>query len=136
MIPGLIWMFMLAAWMPIAVMVAPPSRGFGSNTFPVILALAAGAMLATVTVGFVVGRWWQLRWIWVAVVAGSAAQLFGYVVSMLDSPDPDGTQDIAAGAGVVILGLPTALAIAALLWLGAGLGLAIRVVHRRRALGE
>lgn len=136
LIPGLIWMFMLAAWMPVALVLAPPSQGLGPNAVAVILPLVAGAMLVTATIGFMVGRWWQLRGIWIAAALGAGAQLFGYVVAMLDSPQPDGVEDIAAGAGVAILGLPTTLAIAALLWLGAGLGLAIRAVHRRRTLEQ
>lgn len=93
-------------------------------------------MLVTATVGFLTACWWQLRGVWAAALVGTGAQLLGYAVAMLGSPDPYGTQDVAAGAGAALMGVPTALTISALLWSGAGLALATRALQRRRRTPE
>jgi hypothetical protein len=59
-------------------------------------------------------------------------QLFTYVLAMLAAPQSPGADDndISAGAGFVILAIPTALLLLALLWLGAAVGALSRVVRR------
>jgi hypothetical protein len=61
-------------------------------------------------------------------------QLFTYLTAMLaahQSPG-DANNDNAAGAGLVILALPTATLILALLWLGAGIGALSRIFIKPR----
>lgn len=89
----------------------------------VLVGLAAIAVLATGAWGFLVGRRRALRWLWRAAAIGTAAQIFCYVLAMLAAPSSDGSaQDDAAGAGLAILTVPTALVTLTLLWLGAGVG--------------
>jgi hypothetical protein len=57
-----------------------------------------------------------------------------YVSAMLAAPQSPGSadNDTAAGAGVVLLTIPTAVIILILLWLGAALGALSRVIARSR----
>lgn len=60
-------------------------------------------------------------------------QLFTYLTAMLAAPQsPDAADnDISAGAGLVVLAIPTGLLILALLWLGAAIGALSRILGRR-----
>ncbi|HEY8700985.1 MAG TPA: hypothetical protein VIM08_08490 [Arthrobacter sp.] len=125
---GLIWIFFLAAWIP-----ATAPQPSTSEIFTVRLTLVSIVALGTAAFGFLVAHKTQIRWIWAAATLGTAAQLVGYVAGMLEGPQPNGTEDIAAGAGLDILFLPTSIVVLALLWIGAGLELIVRVVQARRA---
>jgi hypothetical protein len=119
----------------------------GTPALYVLLGLAGVAVPATVGWGFLVGRRRESRWLWAAAGLGTAALMFCYVVAMLAAPtsadstttsaateaaaaSADSTQDISAGAGVVVLTVPAAVIIVALLWFGAGLGALSRRVNR------
>lgn len=116
LIPGLIWTFVLAAWVPAAVIALPLAfpEGPGQGAFALLLTLVGIVVLGTFALGFVVSLKLQLRWIWIAALTGTTAQLFGYVVGMIEVPQPNGAEDIAAGAGFVVLSLPTLLMLTAL----------------------
>ena len=68
----------------------------------------------------------------IAVGVGTGAELFAYVVAMLATASPsDSTTDNAAGAGVAILTVPTAVVLGVLLAVGALAGL-LTVRSRRQ----
>ncbi|MGZ4473668.1 MAG: hypothetical protein ACXVXM_17025 [Nocardioidaceae bacterium] len=62
------------------------------------------------------------RWTWILVAApvGTGVLLTWYVVAMLASPDPNA--DIEAGAGLVIIAVPTLALVSLLLMVGGGIG--------------
>jgi len=78
--------------------------------------------LSTVLFGGAVGRVARWRELAAATIAGTCALLFWYAVAMVSQPDPNGNNDQAAGAGAVILGVPTLIVVASLLCAGRGLG--------------
>ena len=89
----------------------------------VVLLPACGCVLAQS------GRWAYLAaltlYVWVLLLAW-------YVGAMLMAPATDGSDnDTAAGAGLVILGVPGLIVIAALVGLGAAVGAAVRALGRR-----
>jgi hypothetical protein len=84
--------------------------------------LGAVAVLSTLRFGGRLGRRSHWRELGLAALAGTAELLFMYGVAMVVSPDPNNTNDIAAGAGVVILSVPTLLVVASLLGLGGLVG--------------
>lgn len=131
---GLIWTFLLAAWIPAvaAWISATDPQPSTPLVFTVLLSLVSIVAIGTAAFGFLVPHKTQIGWIWAAAVSGTAAQLVGYVVGMLEAPQPNGSEDIAAGAGLVILFLPTSAIVLALLWMGAGLELIARIVQARR----
>jgi hypothetical protein len=130
---GLGWLAGLVSWLlygAVVVGIDGPDEP-GRPAAYVLVGLAGFAVLATGAWGFLVGRRRALRWLWRAAALGTAAQLFCYVVAMLVAPSSDAsTEDIAAGAGVAILAVPTALITLALLWFGAGVGVLSRRISR------
>jgi hypothetical protein len=90
----------------------------------VVLLLVCGSLLAQA------GRWVYVAsltlYVWGLLLAW-------YIGAMLMTPAADGSDnDNAAGAGLVILGLPGLFVVAALVGLGAGVGAVVRAVVRRR----
>jgi hypothetical protein len=138
-VSGLGWLAGLVGWLLYAaVLVGISDQGDpGRPALYVLVGLAGVAVLATVGWGFLVGRRRASRWLWQAGGLGTAALMFSYVVAMVAAPasdDPaESTPDTAAGAGVAVLTVPTAVIILALLWFGAGLGaLSRRISHGRQ----
>jgi hypothetical protein len=132
---GALWLTALSGWLLYGAVLLVT---VGNGTPPaaavyVLVGLAAVAAIATCVWGLIVGRRKAMRWLWPAAAVGTAVQMFWYAVAMLAAPAPDGSeQGTAAGAGVALLTLPTALIILALLWLGAALGvLSCRMSQRR-----
>lgn len=122
---GLVWLGLLVSWLFVGTIFLAVASPSAPGTVPgiIILSLASIGLLATPTWGYLVGRRRATKWLWPAAAIGSALQLAFYVTAMLAAPSTDGSeQDTAAGAGLVILAIPTALAILTLLWIGAGLG--------------
>jgi hypothetical protein len=132
---GLGWLAGLVGWLlygAVVVGIDGPNDPGVPATY-VLVGLAGVAVLATGAWGFLVGRRRALRWLWQAAALGTAAQLFCYVVAMLVAPSYDASmEDTAAGAGVAILAVPTALITLALLWFGAGLGVLSRRIGSLR----
>jgi len=122
---GLAWLLALSSWVLTGFVFA----AFIGSASPaalvnyLMIALAAVPVLATCAWGFLVGRRRATRWLWPAAALGTGTELGCYVLAILATPDQSGTDDLSAGAGVAILAVPVGLAILALLWLGAGLGL-------------
>ena len=121
---GVLWIACVV-W---AVIVVPATATSESPTTPV---LVSGVLLLSLTVlGIPVTSGWlaaRRRWGTVLVFAGgvTAGALAWYVVAMLAVPVPDSqsdTQDIATGAGLVVLAVPTAAVVALLTSIGAGAG--------------
>jgi hypothetical protein len=125
-IGGVVWL---------ALLVAPALCGFvrdgnladrGWFTF---LALVFVAIVATLRFGSYMGvRRCGFPEVLVAAVAGTTALMLIYGQAWLEQPDPNFTNDNAAGAGMVIIGLPVFLIVLALLGVGALTG---RIISRR-----
>ncbi len=97
------------------------------------LMLALGSAGLLVVCGFLLAR--AGRWVYVAALTLYVwvLLLFWYVGAMLMAPAVDlSDNDNAAGAGLVILGVPALLVVATLVSLGAGGGAAVRAIARRR----
>lgn len=85
--------------------------------------LASLAVMGTLALGFVLGK--RRLWVHVPLAAGVGTALLAvlYVAAMVAFADPnDSTTDNAAGAGLVIFGVPTALGLAVLLAMPAAVG--------------
>ena len=79
------------------------------------------------------GRW---SYIGALVIYVWALLLAWYIGAMLSTPAADGSDnDTAAGAGLVILGVPALVVVVALVGLGAGVGALVRALARRRSRG-
>jgi hypothetical protein len=134
-ISGLIWLVALASWLLVGTVFLAVGPVNGSITeLSIIGGLGLVAIVATIAWGALVAWRGETRWLWAAAGVGTAVQLFCYVTAMLAAPTDPGSadNDTAAGAGVVLLAIPTAVIILTLLWLGAALGALTRVVRARR----
>lgn len=92
---------------------------------PAVVAGVAAEILATVAVGWWAGR----RKLWRAVpplgLIGTGALAAWYVAAQLATSPPfatGDTGDLAAGAGLALLAVPTLVVVLLLLYAGAGLG--------------
>jgi hypothetical protein len=116
---------MIGAWEPAVTIVVAVSHNVTSAATLVGATLAAVGVLATAVWGFLLAGqrlWWQLL---VSAPVGAGVLLFWYVVAMVVLASPgDDTADTAAGAGVVILSMPTIAVVS----LGLGLGIATRLM--------
>jgi ribosomal protein S12 methylthiotransferase accessory factor YcaO len=121
----------LVAWEPATAIAWHSHGGFGRTAEAVLIVTGFVATVGTLAWGGVlagVGRWRQLG---MSVAAGSAALLTGYAVVMVVAASATNTTvDNGAGAGAVILALPTVIVVSAVLFLGA---LASRLVARRKS---
>lgn len=117
-----VWTAALVAWLPAA---GATARHHSENE-PLVRALVicgAVATICTLLLGGVLG--WTRRWRHgvALTVAGTAVLLVSYGLAMVAFADSnDTTADNAAGAGVVILTVPTMAIVAALLAVGFGVG--------------
>jgi hypothetical protein len=137
---GPVWLVSLSAWVFVASALLLPKASTGTRMtargvqgdLEIVLGLACFAVAATIAWGALLGRRRAFHWLWIAAAVGTFTLMFGYVVAMLASPQQNvgADNDNAAGAGVAILTIPTAAAVLALLWLGAGIGLLSRVMWR------
>lgn len=128
----LIWVLALV-WAAAAI----PASNAGSAPSEAIkrggLTLLVGSTVLLPACGYLLahsGRWIYLAaltlYVWVLLLAW-------YIGAMLMAPAADGSDnDTAAGAGLVILGVPGLIVIAALVGLGAAIGAAVRAQGRRR----
>jgi hypothetical protein len=132
----LIWVLALvwaAAAVPAANAGMDPSQGIVRGG----LTLAVGSVLLLVC-GYLLAH--AGRWVYVAALTLYVWGLLlaWYIGAMLmTTPAADGSDnDNAAGAGLVILGVPGLFVVAALVGLGAGVGAVVRALaqRRRRAL--
>ena len=88
-----------------------------------MLGSAAIGLAFTVVVGFVLGRRRMWQHIGIATGLGTGALLFWYIVAMVAfTPTSDTNSDNAAGAGLVLLFIPTLVAVSAVLYLGGVIG--------------
>jgi hypothetical protein len=125
-----VWVLALA-WSARAVPVANAGTDFSSTLTWTGWAILAAVVLGLPVSGFIGAR--TRRWgsLLLVVWLVWALSLLWYVGSMLDGPDTSGSDD-AAGAGLVILGIPALGVIILLAALGAGIGVTANVVAQRR----
>ncbi|MCW2938557.1 MAG: hypothetical protein JWN00_1542 [Actinomycetia bacterium] len=130
---ALVWLVVLGVWVPVAVGMARPTPqpALSTSGLVTVEALAGLGVAFTVGWGALLGRrraWLQLV---ASVALGAGLLLFWYVYAMIVLAGPaDATADNAAGAGVAILAVPSAVVIALLLMLGCGVGEGARLVAR------
>lgn len=72
------------------------------------------------------------RWLGQSALAGTSVVLFWYSAATLSAPDPNGQNDHSAGIGVVIFSVPTFVAVALLLCVGAVACVGVRWLVRER----
>lgn len=117
------WFAGLGIWVPatgVAHSLAPRNS---LTTGAALLGSAAIGLVFTVVVGFVLGRRRMWQHIGIATGLGTGALLFWYIVAMIVfTPASDASSDNAAGAGLVLLFIPTLVAISAVLYLGGVVG--------------
>lgn len=97
-----------------------------------LLALAIGLLM---TCGYVLGR--DRRWLYAWALCGYVTVLLIalYVLAWLMVPPPAvGDNDTSAGAGVVVLGLPTLAIVSLLVSVGVGASLIVGSLARDRAV--
>lgn len=120
MVGWAVWWAMGIVWIGLAMSHTPQGGHLGTGLVATGLALVAVAVAGLLVCGYLLGRdrRWSYACILSAYVTGLMATL--YVAAMLTGPDPDGTNDNAAGMGLAILGLPTLAVVFALVALGFG----------------
>jgi hypothetical protein len=124
------WLILLGAWAPVSLVLAHTDR-LTTSRRPLGVLLACVSVLSTIGFGLVLAK--RRRWaeVMIAAVLGTSVLAAWYVVAMLANPQPDGTEDIAAGAGLVILAVPTLLVVLAMLVIGFLAGRALNANRRR-----
>ena len=123
------WLILLGSWAPVLLVLAHADRLTTSGKQLVVL-LACVSVLSTVGFGLVLAQ--RRRWaeVVIAAVLGTGVLAVWYVVAMLANPQPDGAEDIAAGAGLAIFALPALLVVLAMLAAGCLAGRALHAVRR------
>jgi hypothetical protein len=125
-IVGVVWLALLVA--P-ALYVFVRDGNVADRGWFTFLALTLVAIVATLRFGSYMGvRRCGLPEVLVAAVAGTIALMLIYGQAWLEQPDPNYTNDSAAGAGLVIIGPSILLIVLTLLGVGALVG---RVISRR-----
>lgn len=119
---------------------AEPEANAGADPSSVVvsggLVLGIGSVILLVVCGYLLAH--AGRWVY---MAGLTLYVWGlllawYVGAMLMTPATDGSDnDNAAGAGLVILGIPALFAVAVLVGLGAGAAAGARALARRHSQG-
>jgi hypothetical protein len=134
-ITGTAWLIASGAWLAVTTVILAvtspqePGRTAGIT----IVVFGSLAVLATLAWGCLVGRRAATGWLWQAAAIGTGVQVLFYVTAMLAAPTTTNGQDndTAAGAGIVIIALPTAATILLLLWTGAAVGALSRKLKPR-----
>jgi hypothetical protein len=132
------WLLVWIAGVVWAVMAVPPAQVTDTPSAPILV--TGVALLALTVIGIVATSAWltaRSRWSLVLVFAIviTVALLGWYVAAMLAVPIPQDqpdVQDDAAGAGVVLLALPTAGVVILLTAIGFGIGSLSSRLRRRR----
>jgi hypothetical protein len=127
----IVWLVLLGAPGPAMLYRAFPDR-LMSGEWAVVNRLAYVSLLSTIVFGAVLG--WSRRWgeMVIAALLGTGVLAMWYADLMFANPQPDGVDDIAAGAGLAIYGPPAFLAILVVLSIGFMLGRTFRVITDRR----
>lgn len=112
--------------------VAHKGEGASKGWIAPLIGTAGVWVLAVIATGYVAGRA-PLAWPRLCLAFGFLCLIAGvvYVESMLATTDAN--NDIEAGSGVVVLGVPAAALIALLLGLGALIRWAVAAIRRRMA---
>jgi Protein of unknown function (DUF2510) len=120
-----VWAFLFGLWLPVTVWM---HEGGASPRATIAWGLVLGglSLIGTLVLGFALGRTRRWHDFGLAVAVGTVAMMLCYGVAMLSIPDPDNSNDIAAGAGIATFVVPTALVLAVVLGIGALLDRVIR----------
>jgi hypothetical protein len=115
-----LWFLSLGVWWLPLDLSAVLTQGLSEPAVVASGALAIVSIVLTLTWGAGLGYRGSWRWVLISAVAGTAVLWFWYLASWLASSDPN--SDIEASAGLVILALPTLLALGLVLGVGGGIG--------------
>lgn len=126
---GASWLVLLGAWLAFLVIAAGGTSDLPDWAAAPTIVLAAIAVLATLGWGAVLGKLKAWRTLAKSAPVGAAVLCFWYVVAMISSNDP--TADDAAGAGLVLLGVPALIVVVLLLGIGGGLAAGVRRIGDR-----
>lgn len=97
------------------------------------LALGVGALVLLPVCGYLLARANRWSYVWTLIAYVWVLLLAFYIFAMLTAPTGDGTSgDTAAGAGLVILGVPLLLLVAAFVGFGVGTSALFGALSRRR----
>jgi hypothetical protein len=127
-----LWLMLLGAWMPVLIALAHTGP-LTTNGRQIAVSLGCVSVVSTIVFGVVLGRKRRLAEVVVGAVLGTTVLLTWYVVAMLADPHPDGTEDTAAGAGLVIFSVPTFLVVFILLVTGFAARRTLGMVASKRA---
>jgi hypothetical protein len=119
-----VWIVLLVAWIPAIYVLAPAHGVLSSGSLSIVAAFLAAALGATVVWGGLLGYRRDRRSLILSALVGTSILMGCYVVVTLGPPTTADTagNDNTAGAGVVLLTIPTLLGMAVLLGTGAILG--------------
>lgn len=120
-----IWMVLLTAWVP-ALMALEAAKASTSAFIDVGTLFGAVSVASMFGFGIRLGRLAGWRELGLACVVGTGALLAWYIAATLTAPDPTGQNDHAAGAGTVILAIPTFVILVLIVGLGGVVGRATR----------
>jgi hypothetical protein len=128
---GVLWLVSLTLWMPIG-LAAMRDHTPGWDVLGVLFVAALLLPIpSTLAWGAHLGR--ASRWVIaaVSVPVGAVALGCAYVLAFILGPDSNADQE--AGAGVVLLGIPSLLGLGVLVAAGAGIGVAWRRARARHS---
>lgn len=120
------WFKVRLAWWSAALVTWVPASGIGvalgHSGIPLAIVLLSSLLLAivfSVSFGYSLGRQRLWRLLGAAIPIGTAVLMAAYAVAMIAFNPSDPNADTSAGAGLVVLSVPTAALLAILLFSGA-----------------
>lgn len=128
---GVAWLVLLGAWIPALVWLHDQHASSGV-LIEVGAVLGGLAVLASLGFGALLGFAGLWKRAALASLFGAGVLIFWYSAITLAAPDPTNQNDHAAGAGAVILGIPSLVLVALLLFAGGASGRLIRFASDRR----
>jgi hypothetical protein len=131
---SLLWVVAVVWWAVLDHSQPAPDRATSSGLLHSGLAVGVSALVLLSVCGDLLAR--AQRWSYVGALIGyvSALLIALYVVAMLTAPTEAGTSnDTAAAAGLVILGIPLVLFVTTFVGLGAGTSVLVGALSRWRS---
>jgi hypothetical protein len=124
------WMILLGDWAPVLIEAVVDRSTMAGR--PMGIPHEYALVLSTIGFGLILaqGKRPRLAEMLIAAVMGTGVLAAWYVNAMFANPQPGGTEDIAAGVGIVTFGPPTFLVILAILAAGFLAGRALHAILR------